>query len=256
MLILGYIDDSADQSKSIAAVAGAFLGDEAQWKRLATAWRERLAAEGVPYYRSTSLKSWRGPFFCYQDRAHYSVEQAREAERTLRAHLQSIIRVSGVIGFAHYIPLEMYNRVRATVPMAAEVFPKDAFYPVMQSLIRDCAKTFREHYGDKHQLAFVCDEGPSSHLIFEVYKNFKYHNTDFSNLVGPLSFGDDKITPQLQAADMMAAIGRDIAIQHLKVGATSHDGPLNPSIYFVRHWDEKNMLDILAYQLQTMKERQ
>jgi choline kinase len=65
----------------------------------------------------------------------------------------------------HYIPLAMYNRVRTTTPMADKIFSKDAFETALQSLIRDCAKEFRKHYGNKHRLAFVCDEGPSSHLI-------------------------------------------------------------------------------------------
>ena len=35
MLIRGYIDDSADGKKqTVAAVAGAFLGDHKQWKKL------------------------------------------------------------------------------------------------------------------------------------------------------------------------------------------------------------------------------
>ncbi len=255
MFIRGYIDDSADQSKEIAAVAGAVLGDDRQWDRLTREWQERLDQEGVKYYRSTSLKSWRGPFFCYQDRSRYSVEQAREAEKKIRADLQAILRDSGVMGFAHYIPLEMYKRVRANVPMAAKVFPDDPFIPAIQSLVRDCAKEFRVHYGSEHQLAFVCDDGSSSHIILDVYKLFKRNNPDFGDLIGPLTFADDKVTPPLQAADMMAGIARDFAQEHLVKGATAHQGPLNSSIYFVRHWSERIMLDILDYQLRTAHER-
>lgn len=255
VLILGYIDDSADQSKSTAAVAGAFLGDQQQWANLVKPWQERLVIEGVPYYRSTSLRSWRGPFFCYQDRTRYSVEQAREAEKNIRGDLQEIIRNSGVIGFAHYVPLAMYKSVRATVPMAAEVFPEDAFEVAMQSLIRDCAKEFRKHYGDIHQLDFVCDQGPSSHIILQAYESFKRHNPDFSELIGSLTFADDQVTPALQAADMMADLARKIALEHLQKGVAVHDGPLNSSIYFVRHWNEEIMLNLLDYQLKHASER-
>jgi hypothetical protein len=143
MLIHGYIDDSADQSKSIAAVAGAFLGNSDQWNKLTKAWDARLVAESVNYYRSTYLRAWRGPFFRYQKRDLYTVEEARFAETALRSDLEALIKESGVIGFGHYIPLEMYNRVRQTVPMAGEIFPKDAFEVAIQSLIRDCAVEFK-----------------------------------------------------------------------------------------------------------------
>ena len=73
------------------------------------------------------------------------------------------------MGMAHYIPLDVYKRVRDTVPMAAEVFPEDAFEAAMQSLIRDCALEFKKHFGNQHKLAFICDDGPSAHLILDTY---------------------------------------------------------------------------------------
>jgi len=251
MLLSGYIDDSADQSKSIAAVAGAFLGNSDQWNKLTMAWDARLAAESANYYRSTALRAWRRPFFRYQKRDLYTVEEARSAEAALRSDLEAIIKESGVIGFAHYIPLEMYNRVRETVPMAGEIFPKDAFEAALQSLIRDCAVEFINHYGREHRLSFVCDESDSAHIIREAYQAFKKYNVGFTDILGTLTFADDKVTPPLQAADMMADIGRQVAIAHIRDGVTAHDGSLNSSIYFVRHWDESKMLGILAHQLKT-----
>jgi hypothetical protein len=63
-----------------------------------------------------------------------------------------------------------------------------------------------------------------------IYRNLKRHNAGFCNLIGTLTFGDDKKMPQLQAADMMAAIARDMAMEHRRQGVTSYDdGPLDPA---------------------------
>jgi hypothetical protein len=50
---------------------------------------------------------------------------------------------------------------------------------------------------------------------------------------------------------MMADIGRQVAIAHMRDKVTAHDSSLNSSIYFVRHWNESKMLEILAHQLKT-----
>jgi hypothetical protein len=254
MLIRGYIDDSADEKKQTVAVAGAFLGDYQQWKKLIQPWRKRLKQDGIQYFRSTEYNSLRGEFFRYRDEQKYPKPKGSEAAKTVRDDLEDIIRLSGIRGFAHCVPLEMYQQTRSSIPLAADVFPVDAFEVALQSLIRDCAKEFQKHYGDRHKLAFMCDEGPSAKRIGDAYLAFKKLNPDFGNMIGALAFGDDKKYPQLQAADLMAGSGKEIHLRAEKQGEpVTHR--LGSSIYFVRHWSQQNMLDLLNVQLRTIDQR-
>jgi hypothetical protein len=255
MLIRGYIDDSADEKHKTVAVAGAFLGNHKQWKKLVREWRARLRGEGIRYFRSTEYYSLRGEFERYRDPVKYPKPKGSEAAKSFRDDLESIIKESGIRGFAHCIPLEMYQEVRDSVAMAADVFPTDAFEVALQSLIRDCAKEFKQLYGDRHKLAFMCDEGPSSARIGEAYRAFKALNPDFSDMIGTLIFGDDKRFPQLQAADMMASTGKEIRLRIQGGNEAPIEHRLSSSIYFVRHWTKDIMLQLLDLQLRHLHER-
>jgi hypothetical protein len=245
MLIRGYIDDSADQKQETIAVAGAFLGEWKQWQKLVSPWRKRLKAAEMEYFKYSDYQSLHGQFVRFRDKELYPIPKGREAATAIRDDFESIIRNSGIRGIAHCIPLKVYQEVRNTNPLAAKVFPKYAFEAALQSLIRDCAKEFQKYYGDRHRLAFMCDEGPESAAIVNAYRGFKRLNPDIADLVGAITFGDDKKYPQLQAADLMAGIGREIGLQRLTEGSVVAGHRLSSSIYFVRSWSEENMYDTL-----------
>lgn len=245
MLIRGYIDDSADQQQETIAVAGAFLGEWKQWQKLVFPWRKRLKAAGMEYFKYSDYQLLHGQFVRFRDKKLYPIPKGREAATEIRNDFESIVRDAGIRGIAHCIPLKMYQKVRNTNPLAAKVFPKYAFEAALQSLIRDCAKEFQKDYGQRHRLAFMCDEGPESAAIANAYRGFKSLNPDIADLVGALAFGDDKKYPQLQAADLMAGIGKEIGLQRLASGSIVAKHRLSDSIYFVRSWSEKNMYEAL-----------
>jgi hypothetical protein len=247
MLIKVYIDDSADGKQEKVIAAGAFSGDYRQWMKLVSPWKRRLKRAGMKYFRATEYYSLRGEFEHFRDPVKYPIPKGSEAARALRDDLDHIIKTSKIIGIAHCIPLAVYKEVRENEPHGKDIFPEDPFEAALQSLIRDCAKEFKKHYGNKHRLAFVCDSGPNSARIAKVYSSFKQAHPDFGDIIGGLVHGDDKQYPQLQAADLMAHLAREMFTPLLENPEPTAWTRLNSSIYFSRHWNRDVMMQLLNY---------
>jgi len=110
------------------------------------------------------------------------------------------------------IPVQTYKHFRSTVAGASVTLNEDAFAAALQSMILECAALVREKIPGHHRITFVCDDGPKSAIYSAVYANFKIKNANVAQIMGGLTHLDDKKHPPLQAADMMASIGRDEAL--------------------------------------------
>jgi len=102
------------------------------------------------------------------------------------------------------IPLGIFNEMVAR-PEIRFRFNPDPFSAAMQSVMGNCAKFVRDHRASGDRIAFVCDDGPNSHLLAGAYVDFKRKNPWISHLMEGLVHLDDRRTPQLQAADMVPA---------------------------------------------------
>lgn len=209
MLLRVYVDDSSDERQEKAVVAGAFVGTAKQWSGLKLSWQRRLKQDGLRYFRSTEYYSLRGEFARYRDSVKYPKPAGSNAATALRDDLDGVIKKSGVMGMAVAIPMKMYKHIRETEFGAKEIFSEDAFESALQSLINQCAMTSREEFNGI-PLAFICDDSPSSARIAKTYGEFKALNTEVSQYLGGLVHQDDKYFPQLQAADLMAHLAKEM----------------------------------------------
>lgn len=208
MLLRVYIDDSADQKREKAVVAGAWVGKFGQWSELSKLWRRRLKRDGLAYFRSTEYYSLRGEFERYRDPVRYPKPKGSEAASSLRNDLDAAIKKVQVMGVAAAIPIDLYNKFRETVPCAKDVFGKDAFEGALQSLIARCVRISKRNFGGTH-LSFVCDQSESAPRILEVFGKLKQRDRDISEMAEGLVHWDDKKFPPLQAADLMAHLARE-----------------------------------------------
>ena len=53
MLYRAFIDDSADRNRERVIVAGAIIGNEKEWKPFYKPWKDRLAQDGLEYYKDS-----------------------------------------------------------------------------------------------------------------------------------------------------------------------------------------------------------
>lgn len=251
MLYRCFIDDSADQHKEIAVIAGALVAAHGEWSKLRPVWNARLLRDDVPYFRSADYSKLAGSFSCFRDDVKYPKPKGSEAARALRNDLEKIVAKFKIIGLATVIPIELYNEFRTTVPGAASFFHEDAFESAMQTAIMECAYTAKDRLvGDNNRMAFVCDDSPNAARYSTVYTEFKAKNPIIGEMMGGLVHLDDKKHPPLQAADMMANVTKEIAVKFVESNKdllrndprTNYPGMVQPtrlqeSIYAISIWN-------------------
>jgi uncharacterized protein DUF3800 len=219
-LLRVYVDDSADQHQDQVVLAGAFVGWYHQWNDLQKKWRKRLKADGLDYYHATECRSLQGEFSKFRDANKYPFPKGREAANKIRDDLDAIIHESGVMGIAACVPMQDYKAIRASDPLAAEIFSEDAFETALQALFQRCYEIVNTEMSDghrgAHRVAFVCDLSTSAPRIAKMYAEFIEKNPAYGEVFQGLVHRDDKKTPPLQAADLMAHLAKDRFVDWLK----------------------------------------
>lgn len=247
MLYRTYIDDSADGRQELVMVAGALIGTHQQWMKLRRKWKKRLKADGLEYFRSTEYRSLRGQFQKFCDPIRYPKPKGSEAAAALRNDLDEIIRTSGVMGMGNVIPLEMFRGIVARPEIKCRFNP-DPFAAAMQAAMRDVVMYIRAYFGSNHIISFVCDDGPNAHLYLKIYQDFKQKNAWLSDMMKGLAPQDDKLTPQLQAADVVASISREMAMEYLRTRRKVALKRLEGSFYKMSVWKPETVLQVAGWQ--------
>jgi hypothetical protein len=236
-----YVDDSSDQKQELAISAGAFWGRFGDWCDLTKRWNRRLKQDGLLYFRATEYRSLRGEFSRFRDPAKYPIPKGSHAARALRTDLERIIRSSNVIGVALVIPLDLYRKVKSSCEAADKIFTDDPFEMAIQSLIDQCVRDSIKHL-NRASLAFFCDDGPNAARVLATYEAYKKLNPNADEIVKSLTHQDDKKFAPLQAADLMAHLGRETYL------TKSDPTGIRDSVEWVRVWTEEYMLEMLEHE--------
>jgi|ERR1035438_6699770 hypothetical protein len=216
MLLRTYVDDSADETQEQAVVAGAYVGFYHQWNGLTTKWKKRLKRDNVQFFHASALGGLRGPFSVFADPVAYPKPAGRTAANNLLNDLEAIIHESQVMGVAVCIDMAEYRGIRATEIRAAEIFPPDAFDAALEALYEMCAEIVRDQFDVvPRKIAFVCDESESSARIASAYAKYKREHSELGEYMGDLVHQDDKKTPPLQTADLLAHLAKGRFIEWL-----------------------------------------
>ncbi len=187
-------------------MAGAFMGSVKQWSDLKVKWRRRLKGDGLAYFRSTEYNSLTGQFHKYRDPVKYPKPTGSNAARQVRDDLDSIVKNSRVVGCAVFISLPLYRFFRTKELAASDIFSEDPFIFAIQLLF----KIIADDTPKRHRLAFIVDESQSAQRIERTYLGFKELNPAVSINMNGLAHLDDKTTPPLQVADMMASVAKEL----------------------------------------------
>lgn len=241
MIVRVYVDDSSDEQQEIAISAGAFLGKFGDWCKLKNSWLRRLKQDGLKYFRATEYYSLRGEFGRYRDPVKYPKPLGSQAAKQVRDDLERIIRESRIVGVALVIPLDLYWKVKNSSDAAKQIFTDDPFEMAIQSLIDQCVKDSVQKM-DGTPLSFFCDDGPNAPRVLATYEAYKALNPMAGSIVQSLEHRDDKKCVPLQAADLMAHLGRETYM--------TKQGPkgIRESVEWVKVWDEEYMLELLEHE--------
>jgi len=93
---------------------------------------------------------------------------------------------------------------------------------------------------------YVCDDGPHSAQIAQTYSEFKALNTDIAQYLGVLVHQDDKAFPQLQVADLMAHLAREVYEKWLDNPGVVDLSRLEHSVHRIDARTEEVMKSVLA----------
>ncbi len=239
MLYHVYIDDSSDGQHKKVIAAGAVVGTFHQWKAVSKRWNGALVKRGIKYFRNTDYYSFRGEFFAFRDEAKYPPPQGKQAASELFETLQKILGDEGVVAIASVIPLEMFHREVEKWKLE-KTFNPNPFSAAMQTVMNEAAILVRDQLpGKEKRVAFVCDDGPDSDKLTAAYASFKQKNVQLSGLLSGIAHWDDKVTPPLQAADMVAGLAKEIQMKHLESGKLIDLPRLHGVFYRLFTWNEE-----------------
>jgi len=161
--------------------------------------------------------------------------------------LDDIIKKHKLIGISTVIPLAMF-RETVSRPEIKKRFNPDPFSAAMQGLIRDAVMCVRNYAGENNLISFVCDDGPSSAHLLSAYQDFKRKNQWLARMMKGLAPQDDKLTPQLQAADLVANMSKELASEYLKTRTKVALKRLEGSFYKMSVWKPETVVQIAEWQ--------
>jgi hypothetical protein len=251
MLYRTFIDDSADQKQEIIMVAGALMGTQKQCNELGRKWSACLKRHHIRYFHSSEYNWLDGEFKKYRDADKYPKPAGRDAARLIRDDLDAVVKQSSLLGIASVWPLPAYRKIVKEYELHKKLDP-DPFSAAMQSVMRECALVSKDlPQGKKNKenvVAFVCDDTDNAPKYAAAYAGFKAKNLLLQDILGGMIHRDDKNTPQLQAADVVASIGREMALEYLRTGAQSELKRLQGAFYKLVIWDEESMRTLASLQ--------
>jgi len=215
-----YSDESADEKCERAFCIGAIIAGGHHWKLIQEEWKKRL--NGLDYFSTKDHRALGGPFQKLI-RECGSLNAARKRADAIRADLEDVLlSVDWWGGFGVVVPIADYRAIFHTSPFARHIY-KDRGTPTVpaysQMMFQIARTVRRETPGQRVAVGFYIDKSSDAEKIQNAHGAIKInHPTIGKSLVDPPVPLDDKLTPALQAADLLAGIVKDAALKWIAEG--------------------------------------
>jgi hypothetical protein len=239
MVYHSFLDDSHDRGAKRIMVSAGFCGTRDRWAAFRADWRQKLKEHRLCYFKSSECHSVSGPFAKLRngDKAHATTEERAQA-RGIRAQFLDVIRAHPLIrGIGIAVQLEHYRRY-AAMPRVKEVLPENPYKAALSSVMFETVGHIRSACKyDTNMVAFVHDEGDDFPELWKCYSAFKEINKKTGRYLAGFQSMDDKKTPELQAADLIANHATYLAEKRLDLRDAVVEMRENISMLGV--WDEE-----------------
>lgn len=216
MLFKVYLDESSDERQQKAAAVGGFIGEVKQWKGFSLKWFKRLARNKIDYFHSSEYYSLTGQFEQFKDPIKYPKPAGSLAAKAVLESLESLIQKTELVGVGICIFMDDWKAAIKSDPDAPKILT-NPYEIATQFLISEIHKVLSEEVGKGNRIAFIADESQAAERIEKVYLELKRVNPGLDGLKS-FTHLDDKPCAFLQAADMMAGLSRQAALDSLKTG--------------------------------------
>jgi len=203
-----YMDDSADRSrKTVFSVAG-FLGYGLDWDDLEKEWEKRVKRDGIDYFRTYDCKSLSGEFEKLV--LKYGLTTARVFADAMLKDLKDMVHKAPLAAYCLGVLMDDF-REAIKHPDAQMVLTDDPYFAAHQQVIilvalDACRLTPPE------PVAFVYDEHSKAKALAGGWNEFKKNNPNSAKCMTTLAPLDDRQTPALQIADLIANTTTEIFV--------------------------------------------
>ena len=243
MLYHSFLDDSHDRGAKRIMVSAGFCGTRERWAAFRADWRLKLKEHHLCYFKSSECHSVSGQFAKLRKSGKsFATTEERARAREIRSDFLSIIRAHPFIrGIGIAVQLDDYRRYVA-LPDVKDVFPSDPYKAALSSVMFEMVKFIRELF-KYNVVAFVHDESDDFPDLWNCYRAFKEMNPKAAAFIGGFESLDDKKTPELQAADLIANHATYLATKKLDLRATKVD--MKENLAMLGIWDETYIKAVL-----------
>ncbi len=262
LILQAQIDESSDGKGEKVFAVGGILAHEKNLEAMQGQWIERLKTpDDLPYFRATDCKGVHGAFL--KLRRKYGADAQAVADK-VRADLEAILLSHHWIGFGIGVLVADYKNVWNTHPLARTLYRKDPVETAYVGMFFEIVRAVQKN-APEAQVAYVIDDSTYSGKIADAFKGFKLNHPMLAPSIATLAPLDDKITPPLQMADLIASIVKDVFLEWLNNGKPEH-APLelkwHDHFEIIGKWDKEHMLASMAetvndprYSTKTLAER-
>ena len=212
-MLAAYLDESdgGNRTEGHFCVAG-YLADRNTWKTFSDAWDSVLNTKpSIPYYKTTEFRTrvWR---------AEYGLSE--EQEETRYRHLIELIRDNEDILFSVCVNVDQpsYCRLVKNVPPVSRLL-NEPYQFGFHRFVATAIHTLREKGITDNRVDFIMDKATATtDRAAEIFKGIRaVADPWFADLMGNAIARDDKETPALQAADMLASAFKDHCYKQVDV---------------------------------------
>jgi hypothetical protein len=210
------LDESADRERKHVFVVAGYLARQGNWTEIERQWMLRLERESDPqpmkYFSNSECMSFAGEFARFRDNAKYPKPQGRLAADKIRDDLQDIMKGAPAAGFALGVLLKDYRRVRKS-SRARSLLGTDPYEQTYAMTMICIAGNLEDEMPSREVVAYLCDDHDKAANVRSVYDELKRQNPICGQWMGSLSHMDNKKSPALQAADLLAARCKDFLVK-------------------------------------------
>jgi hypothetical protein len=213
MLYGGYYDESEDGTSF--SVAG-FTAPGKTWLHLGWEWESLLEAWNLKYFKASECESGLGEFAQYRDDPKNLKSDLKPHERNkLRDAKTQFVDVickhtDELHGVGAVTSIEDFNRITSENVTARLLYMENPYYVCLQGALITATVPMAKANASrpKHDQLYFAPVFDSHEQYSEIariaYRKFRAKNPISSTVLLPVRYEDDKTTPALQVADMLA----------------------------------------------------
>jgi hypothetical protein len=250
-LFYSYLDESADERQEKAFCVGAFLVHERAREAIQVAWVRQLEADGVSYFRASDCRNVKRAFWHLRER-YGSLQLARVAAAEIRENLENILlpQTALWVGFGLTIDIPEHTEARKAIPESAIFYSNGPTVAAYSQAIYTVTRSVRKN-APGYGVSFVFDESSSSAKIIAAYEAVKVYHPVIAKSMGTIAPANDRVTPPLQMADLVASITREAFLKY-KDSGESFPGKWSGHFDTLGIWDAEHTMRSL---LRTVKSK-